>query len=216
MGTVPVVGDVESSMSDALRVDRATQSQYFHRSTRLGFRWWTDDDFTLAGDLWSDPRVTRFLGGPWSDDQIKQRFARERENHKSHQIQYWPIFLLATADHVGCCGLKPYDIGKFPEHVRREVANTDARAFVLELGFHLRESHWGQGYAEEAAQAVIRYAFTEIDPAPSALFAGHHPENTASRRVLQNLGFQYSHDEHFPPSGLMHRGYVLKPEGFIG
>lgn len=46
----------------------------------------------------------------------------------------------------------------------------------------------------------------------AALIAGHHPENHASRRTLQRLGFRYTHDELYPPTGQMEPCYLLKIE----
>jgi RimJ/RimL family protein N-acetyltransferase len=79
---------------------------------------------------------------------------------------------------------------------------------ILELGFHLRPEHRGQGLAHEAAVATIAYAFARADVA--ALFAGHHPDNAASQRLLARLGFRFRGEVFFPPTGLMHRGYLLE------
>jgi RimJ/RimL family protein N-acetyltransferase len=77
----------------------------------------------------------------------------------------------------------------------------------LELGFHLRPEHWGKGLATEAARAAIAFAFDRLRS--EELFAGHHPANAASARTLRKLGFRYSHDELYPPTGLRHPSYVL-------
>ena len=66
------------------------------------------------------------------------------------------------------------------------------------------------GLAVEAARAVIEYALTTLGAA--GLFAGHHPANEASRRVLIKLGFHYTHDEFYPPTGLNHPSYRLAAE----
>jgi RimJ/RimL family protein N-acetyltransferase len=55
---------------------------------------------------------------------------------------------------------------------------------------------------------VISYAFETIGA--KALFAGHHPENAASRRVLAKLGFRHTHDELYAPTGLLHPSYLLE------
>ncbi len=151
-------------------------------------------DLDLALGLWGDAEVTRLIGGPFSLEQVQQRLAQEIANQAAHAIQYWPIFLLTSDEHVGCCGLR-----SCPSEPR-----------VYELGFHLRKMYWGQGLAVEAARAVIEYAFTTLDAA--GLFAGHHPANEASRRVLIKLGFRYTHDELYPPTGLRHPSYRLTRE----
>jgi RimJ/RimL family protein N-acetyltransferase len=166
--------------------------EYFLKTERLGFNYWTADDLPLARQLWGDPDVARFLGGPFTDEQIRQRLDRHLALLRDYNVQYWPIFLLETGDHVGCGGLQPY---------RMEEQ-------IYELGFHLHRAYWGRGLAEEAARAVIRYAFESLGL--ETLFAGHHPENAASRRVLEKLGFQYAGEDVYPPSGVMEPTYFLR------
>ena len=113
-------------------------SPYFLATKRLGFRCWTDDDFGLALELWGDLEVTRYIDarGRLSEVQVRERLAREITTQCVHGIQYWPIFLLQSDVHVGCCGLRPYGESRD----------------VLELGFHICRGHWGRGYATEAAR----------------------------------------------------------------
>ncbi len=49
------------------------------------------------------------------------------------------------------------------------------------------EAHWGQGFATEAARAVVDYAFGELDL--RKLWLNHHGFNKAARRVADKLGF---------------------------
>lgn len=171
---------------------------YFLRSEHFGFRTWSEADIDLAMGVWGDPEVTRLIGGPFSESQVQERLSREIATMQSHGVQYWPVFLLATGEHVGCCGLRPYK----PEEG------------VYEIGVHLRRSCWGQGYAPEATRAVMAHAFGTLGA--KALFAGHNPANAASRRILEQLGFRYTHDEFYPPTGLHHPSYLLTAEDFDG
>jgi [ribosomal protein S5]-alanine N-acetyltransferase len=93
-----------------------------------------------SGDLFIDARA------PLSREDVARRLAEEIRCDAEHGVQYWPIFLLANGEHVGCCGLKPRD-------PRQRI------------------------------------------------FAGHHPENEGSGRLLAKLGFVYTHDELYPPTG---------------
>jgi [ribosomal protein S5]-alanine N-acetyltransferase len=165
---------------------------YFLKTPRLGFRPWSWADFPLAMALWGDPNVTRFLGGPFSEKDVAERLRREIDFDRVHHLQYWPMFFLPDGGFVGCCGLRPYKIAER----------------VFELGFHLRPAYWGTGLAVEAGHAVISHAFGVLGA--SGLFAGHDPVNAASRRVLEKLGFQYTHDEIYAPTGEMHPSYALK------
>ena len=51
------------------------------------------------------------------------------------------------------------------------------------------------------------YAFGQLRA--RGLFAGHHPENAASGAMLRKLGFRYSHDELYAPTGVHHPSYLL-------
>jgi ribosomal-protein-alanine N-acetyltransferase len=159
-------------------------SPYFLATGRLGFRCWEKEDLPLAHDLWGDLEVTRYFGGPFSDRDIEERFQREFSRLETYGFQYWPVFLLSNNEHVGCCGLRPYR----PEQQ------------MPELGFHLRPKFWGQGLAVEAAREVIVYAFGPLGA--MSLSAGHHPQNLASKKVLERLGFQFMYDEFFPTLGM--------------
>lgn len=174
--------------------------KYFLKSSRLGFRLWCEGDLGLALQLWGDHAVTQYFDarGRWSRDAVRQRLAQEISTAKIHGVQYWPIFLLETDAHMGCCGLRPYD------PTRR----------VFEIGFHIRSDQWRRGYAREAAEAVINYAFNTLNV--KGLFAGHNPRNTVSQHLLQQLGFHYTHDEYYPPTGLNHPSYYLNANEHLG
>jgi len=168
--------------------------EYFLQSARLGFRGWRDPDLPLAINLWADPTVTRYISARgYTLREVQIRLQLEIEAELTHGMQYWPIFLLATGEHVGCCGLRL----------------REAQPETPELGVHVASRHWRQGYAFEAASRVIEYAFTVRGV--RAIFAGHNPENVASRGLLTRLGFVYTHDEFYAPTDLQHPSYLLTP-----
>jgi RimJ/RimL family protein N-acetyltransferase len=160
---------------------------------RITFRLWDLDDLPLAIALWGDPQVTRLiadLGNPCVE-QARDRLAREIANWETHQVQYWPIFL-RTGEHLGCCGLRPY------------------QPSVFEVGVHILPMHWGSGFATEALRGIEDYAFGTLGA--TGLFARHHPQNEDSGRVLTKLGYRYTHDEFMQQTGLLHPCY-LGPRG---
>ncbi len=169
------------------------ETDYFLTTAHLGVRCWSAGDLPLALALWGDPEVTRFIGGPFSSEQIRRRLDDEIATMRAHNVQYWPLFLLGGGEHVGCGGLRPYRVERG----------------IYEMGFHLRPAYWGRGLASEIGAAIIAYAFSALRA--TALFAGHHPANAASQRVLEKLGFRFTHEELYPPTGLRHRSYQLVP-----
>jgi len=83
------------------------------------------------------------------------------------------------------------------------------------LGYWLDRAAWGQGYAFEAAQAVMDFAFGELGL--PRLRAGRAEDNPASGRVLLKLGFQPLDvvERFYTPRGqniLQHRYVLTAPD----
>jgi len=163
------------------------------KTERIGFSNWSDCDFTLAHQLWGEKDVTKFIcaTGEFTENDIRNRLNIEICNGKDFHVQYWPIFEITTGELIGCCGVRPF---KSKQH-------------SYEIGFHLRKRYWGQGYAHEAAKAVIHYCFSKLNA--DKLFAGHHPHNVGSKKLLVRLGFQYIGDNFYEPTGLYHPSYEM-------
>jgi len=171
---------------------------YFMTTARLGFDCWSSADAALANALWGDPNVTAWIGGPFTEREILDRLQREIASMIADGVQCWPIFLLADGQHAGCAGLRPFRLAEG----------------IYEIGFHLRRAYWGRRLAEEAGRAITAFAFESL--AARALFAGRHPSNLASHRVLTKLGFHFTHEEFYAPTGLQHPSYLLRREQWDG
>lgn len=171
-----------------------TLKEFFIETERINFSYWTDEDFALAKQLWGEEDVTKYIcsAGKFSDREISERLTLEVKNGHDCGVQYWPFFEWETGELVGCCGLRPF---------KMEID-------TYEIGVHMRKKYWGKGYASEAIKAVLDYAFTKLNV--RKIFAGHHPQNNASRKLLSRLGFKYIDDNFYEPTGLYHPSYELK------
>jgi RimJ/RimL family protein N-acetyltransferase len=80
---------------------------------------------------------------------------------------------------IGNCGIR---IGAIEEHI-------DSVSLVREavLGYDLDPSHWGNGYATEAANGMLRFGFGTLDL--HRVWSYHVAENERSAAVLRRLGF---------------------------
>ncbi|KPN63382.1 putative ribosomal N-acetyltransferase YdaF [Aliiroseovarius sp. xm-m-379] len=87
-----------------------------------------------------------------------------------------PLFLIRRADQVlvGAITL---------DNIRRGPAQ------AATAGYWVGECYAREGYMREALNAVVHYAFNDLDL--SRLEAGCLPENLASRGVLEKTGFKY-------------------------
>lgn len=165
---------------------------------RLVGRRWTAEDAALARELWGDAEVTRFITrAPLDEAGVEAWLRREIDADAADGVSYWPWFTRdAPTALVGCGGLRP----RAPD--------------VFEVGAHLRPAFWRRGLGEEIGRGVCAIAFDVLGA--RALFAGHHPSNVASRRLLERLGFRRTHDELYPPTGLAHPSYELTRDAWFG
>lgn len=165
--------------------------QYISKTERIGFSLWNKGDIKLASSLWGHPDVMRLLSavGIYTPQQIAERLAREIQNQELYGVQYWKLYNLQTSEFMGCCGLKPY---------HEETG-------IYELGFQLLPPYWNKGYASEAAKFCLTYAIEMLKA--DNIYAGHHPENESSRKLLIKLGFNAFCTEFYEPTGLYHPLY---------
>lgn len=142
---------------------------YFLTSARLGFRCWHETDLPLATELWEDPAVSAFIGGPGTEEMVRAPGKGESQIQECG-LQYWSIFLLASGQHAGRAGLRPYDL----------------KPHVYEFGVHRSSAFWKQGLAKEAAHACIvcRMMFRKGVGTQRAKGVFEH-----SRQLLLKLGF---------------------------
>jgi RimJ/RimL family protein N-acetyltransferase len=176
-----------------VKSNKKTTPHYFLTSKRLGFCKWGEEELDLAYNLWGNPDITELIDarGKLRREEVRELLAKEIESQNTFGVQYWPIFLLNTNEHLGCCGLRPYNPTKN----------------IYEIGAHILPKHWRNGYALEACCSVIEYAFQVLNC--FALFAGHNPNNHASKKLLEKLKFNYIRNEFYEPTGLKHPSYLL-------
>lgn len=98
--------------------------------------------------------------------------AAQLEEVAAQTALYWAICAGPESPAIGTCDLSEIDL-----HHRR-----------AEIGFMLARSHWGRGYAFEAAQAVVEYAFGTAGL--HRLAARTHAGNDRSAKLLERLGFR--------------------------
>jgi len=72
----------------------------------------------------------------------------------------------------------------------------------LNIGYLLAENYWGQGYASELLQALVKHF--QSKPNITGIFAGVESDNRASIRVLEKCGFKLSTSEKAPAGNLFY------------
>ncbi|MGB6128263.1 MAG: GNAT family N-acetyltransferase [Psychrilyobacter sp.] len=166
--------------------------EMFYTKNTIGISIWEKENLNLALELWGDSEVTKFIGGPFSSEEVKKKLNVEIKRLKDNNVQYYPIFDIEKGVFIGSGGLREYCLEKG----------------IYEIGFHLKKEFWGKGYGTKVANLIIEYAFKEKKI--KTLFAGHNPNNIISSKVLAKLGFKYTGKEFYKPTGLLHPSYILE------
>ena len=162
---------------------------------RLVLRQFTDADVDALLALDGDPRVMRFLDHKTaSREQIQTEvLPRFLAYYKAYRgFGFWAAQGRGGGDFAGWFGLRPVTptaaaMLDWPDAPPGEVT-------VAELGYRLRASAWGRGYATEGARALVCRAFTEL--AVTRIVANTMAVNTRSRRVLEKAGLTYLRTVH--------------------
>jgi RimJ/RimL family protein N-acetyltransferase len=114
----------------------------------------------------------------------------------------------STGELIGSVGYVPL-IGPFdqiPELARTPASNG---AFIPEFGLFwaIDPAHQGQGYATEAAQAMIAYAFDTLNL--RRIIAMTHDDNLASQAVMRKAGMTLTRNPLPEPPWLQVVGFAL-------
>ena len=142
---------------------------------RLLLRPFTNIDAHNLFDLDSDPAVMRYVNGgnPTPLEVVQNEdlpwFIEYGERHEGYG--FWATIEKSTREFVGWFLFRPAE---------------DGRPDEPELGYRLRQSAWGKGYATEGSRALIRMGFANTPVLRVVAFA--HADNTASRRVMEKVG----------------------------
>jgi RimJ/RimL family protein N-acetyltransferase len=59
----------------------------------------------------------------------------------------------------------------------------------VEVAYTIARRYWGQGFATEAAQAILNYGFQNLDL--TRLICLPDPENVASQKVAEKIGMTF-------------------------
>lgn len=132
---------------------------------------WGANDFPLLAELHGDPEVQRFLEAgetAWDEAILREKFAGFRADYAKHG---WSKFKVLNAH------------GHF---MGRAGFNRFEGTGELEIGYSFKREFWGQGYATEAADALLAWIYrtTSLDHVIGFAVADH----MASRRVLEKIG----------------------------
>src|ERR1700689_1743727 len=149
--------------------------QVFLETDRLVLRRFTLADVDNLVNLDADPDVMRFVTGgiPTSREEIEHEFLPAFLGYyeRYEGFGFWAAIEKATGEFLGWFHFRP---------------DENCAPGEVVLGYRLRKSAWGKGYATEGSRALIRKGFTEFGV--QRVVAEAMAVNTASRRVMEKAG----------------------------
>jgi [ribosomal protein S5]-alanine N-acetyltransferase len=139
--------------------------------------WHPEEDAEQALQIYSDPEVTKFL--ITKADSIEKQVSILRR---------WAEKPIQPDDGTGLWAIVTKNIEEIIGTVilLKLLQNEKCVTQNYEIGWHLKKSAWGKGYATEAAKAILDYGFNRLNL--PAIYAVVDPGNTASIRLTQRLG----------------------------
>jgi RimJ/RimL family protein N-acetyltransferase len=154
------------------------------KTSRLTLKQQSLNDFERFFAMSKDPEVMRYIGDGsifhWTRDVALNKFKEQLSAPETDDAGTWAVYRQADSHYLGWCAVS---------HSRFLGAT--------ELGYRFCRDVWGCGYATEAASGLIERVFTMTDL--DQVLACAHPDNAASLRVLQKLGFSYAFSKHSNP-----------------
>jgi [ribosomal protein S5]-alanine N-acetyltransferase len=125
-------------------------------------------------EIMSLDKVTRYYGMESLEkiEQAQDIITSFKNGYESKRSMRWGIVLKIDNTFIGTVGLN----------------NLQQRNKKAEIGFEIHPDFWENGYTSEAAEAVIRFVFEELQL--YRLGAITFIENEASQRLLNKLGFK--------------------------
>jgi RimJ/RimL family protein N-acetyltransferase len=142
---------------------------------RLILREFKENDWPAVLAYQSDPLYLRYYEWTDRDPRAVQEFvhtflAQQKEQPRTRfQLA---ITLKPRQQLIGTCGIR----------------TQSASAREGDIGYELSPRHWGQGYATEAARAVLQFGFAELEL--HRIWSRCIADNVRSVRVLERLGMR--------------------------
>jgi len=140
---------------------------------RLRLRQWRESDYLPFAQLNADAEVMRYFPKPLTRDESDAVAKRIQGLIHDNGWGFWAVELKQTGEFIGFVGLHFQDAA---------IPHTP----FVEIGWRLSSNHWGKGYAPEAAEQALAFAFDQLEMAE--VYAFTPLPNKPSQRVMEKIG----------------------------
>ncbi len=178
-------------------------ARYFQlmiETSRLLLRQWVESDLKPWAEMNADPEVMHYFPATLTPDESSQMMTRIRDRITENGWGLWAVEVKATNEFIGFIGLSNQDLGQ-------------PWTPCIEIGWRLKRSAWGQGFATEGASAALDFGKQRFDTIYSFTAASNLP----SQRVMQRIGLHsrpdlgFDHPRVTRPDLIAHVVYSTQP-----
>lgn len=153
------------------------KNEYIFQSERLGFRNWSTEDLEEFAKLNSDEEVMEHFPKTLSKKEV-EKFIVKLQNHLTHHgFTYYATEILETKDLIGMIGLA------YQEYKTQFTP-------AIDIGWRLKRTAWGKGYATEGAKRCLKYAFDDLGI--EKIISVCTIKNQKSENVMKKIGMTKS------------------------
>ncbi|MCB0516242.1 MAG: GNAT family N-acetyltransferase [Chitinophagales bacterium] len=147
--------------------------KYIFTSERLGFRNWFAEDLEELAALNADEAVMEHFPATLTTTETAAFISRLRQHFSERKYTYFATEILSSGEWIGFIGLA---------YQTYETTFTPA----TDIGWRLKKSAWGKGYATEGAKKCLDYAFNTLHL--PKIIATCTAQNVKSENVMQKIG----------------------------
>ncbi|MGF1701460.1 GNAT family N-acetyltransferase [Photobacterium makurazakiensis] len=162
---------------------------------RLILRQWRDSDLAPFAEMNRDPKVMTYFPSLLSARESNELAERFQRLIVDKGWGFWALEQKNTGLFLGFVGL----------HFQEEGSGIP-NAPLVEIGWRLCSSSWGNGFAPEAAKAALAFAFDTLNL--SEVYAFTALQNLPSKRVMEKIGMHNTHQDFNHPK--LPKGHPLE------
>ncbi|MFS0654414.1 GNAT family N-acetyltransferase [Bacillus sp. 179-C3.3 HS] len=149
------------------------QTRTVFETERLTLRTMNDNDAPFLYDMFQDKEVMKYYPSLKDKQQTREWIKWNEKNDRMYHTSLWIIENKETKEPLGQSGI---------------VLQNIEGQIELEIGYMLKRSVWGNGYATEAAKGCLSYGFNELKV--RRMVSLIRPENEASIQVAIKIGMK--------------------------
>ena len=170
---------------------------------RLIIRDLQESDLPALIAMNQDPEVMQYFPKSYSQAESLRLYQGIQDEVKAYGYSLWAVEEKDSQEFIGLVGLHHSDLRIF------------AGKEVVEIGWRLRKEFWNRGYATEAAQACLDFAFQQAGL--SEVYSFTSLLNLPSQKIMQKLGMEFVKEfdnEKVPVDSPLYRHVLYRIKSF--